>query len=105
MLLGGLLLCVLLGGLSFLIALQLCGVKGMGIATLKYVLAIISIEALTNIFMIVLCPSEFIVNSHIFKSMNMVIGFILFWVLIYEASWLLKHPKLSWIKNLNPFSK
>lgn len=98
-LIGGLLLCVLIGGISFLAAILLCRIKGVGVTTLKYVLTIISIEAITNFFMIVLCPSEFLENRQLLNSLNIVVGFILFWVLIYEAKGVMKHPRMQKLKK------
>lgn len=98
-LLWGLLLCIALGGATFLAAIHLCKIRGLGVATLKYILAMICVEAASTVFMILLAPVEFLHNYKAISSLNAVIGFILVWILIYEAKWVISHPKIQDIKN------
>lgn len=93
-LLGGLCLCMLLGGTSLFTAIHLCGIKGAVACGLKYALAIVSIEAITNFFMIVLNPQEFLYTYQGIHSINIVVGFIAFWIVVYEANWVVKHPRV-----------
>ena len=95
----GLLLCVIVGGLSFLSAIHLCGAKGLGVSTLKYVLTFLSIESLSSFFMIVLAPLDFLSKYNAFYSIQIVMGFLLVWVLFYEARWLFKKPLIDNIKS------
>lgn len=95
-----LLFLVLLGGSSFLTAIHLCGAKGLGVSTLKYVLAMVSIWALSNLYMVVLNPQEFLSSYLCLQSIAFIVGFTLFSVLVYELIWLIKHYKIS-----NPFKK
>lgn len=94
LLLGGIILCALLGGGSLLTAIHLCGVKGIVASSTKYVLAIVSVESIANFFMIVLNPQEFLniyTSSH---SLMMVLGLIAGWVIVYEANWIIKHQRV-----------
>lgn len=98
-LIGGLLLCVIIGGISFLAAIHLCGAKGLGVSTLKYVLTFISIESLSSFFMIVLAPLDFLTRYNAFYSIHIIMGFLLVWVLFYEARWLFKKPFIDILKS------
>lgn len=93
-LLGGLVLCSVLGGISLFTAIRLAGIKGFLVSALKYVLAIISVQAITNCFMIILNPMAFLATYQRLDSVTMVIGAVTFWVLIYEANWILKHQRV-----------
>jgi hypothetical protein len=95
----GLLFCIALGGATFLAAIHLCRVKGLGVATLKYVLTMICVEAASTVFMILLAPAEFLSNYKAISSLNAVVGFILFWILVYEAKWIIAHPRIKELKE------
>ena len=87
-------MCTFLGGTSLLTALHLASIKGLAAASMKYVLAAVSIEAIANSFMIVLNPSEFLVTFQDLHSVKVVVSLLLFWVLIYEANIIFKQPKV-----------
>lgn len=99
-LLGGLLLCALLGGVSFVAAIKLCSLKGIGVSTIKYALTLISIESLSNFFMIILSPSEFIGHYTAFHSVQIGLAILLAWIVFYEAKVLLKMPIFNRFKKI-----
>jgi hypothetical protein len=101
--------CILFGSISFVSAIELCSVKGLGVSSLKYLLTLISIESLSNFFMIILSPSEFVKHSLLFNSVQFGVGILLCWILFYEARWLFTRPivirfgfkiKSSFMKNI-----
>lgn len=49
--------------------------------------------------MIVLAPLDFLSKYNAFYSIQIVMGFLLVWVLFYEARWLFKKPLIDNIKS------
>lgn len=49
--------------------------------------------------MIVLAPLDFLSKYNAFYSIHIVMGFLLVWVLFYEARWLFKKPLIDNIKS------
>jgi hypothetical protein len=94
------LLCTVLGAVSFIAALELTNIKGIGIMSLKYMLAFINIEAISNLFMIVLAPDEFLKYHATFNTFQITMVILLSWILFYEASILMKSPFRNKIKQL-----
>jgi hypothetical protein len=94
------LLCSVLGAVSFVAALELTNIKGIGVTSLKYILAFINIEAISNLFMVLLAPDEFLKYHSTFNTFQITMVVLLSWVLFYEASILMKAPLKNKIKQL-----
>lgn len=96
-----LILCIVSGSISFCSAINLAGLKGFSVTSFKYLLTFISIESLSNFFMIVLAPSEFLQHSLFFSSLQIGIWMLLSWIVFYEAKWILNKYKSMKYKRYN----